>query len=171
MPCYSLTEIEAHTRKAARGAGYHWGEAEEMGKAARWLCAAGFDGAAEVLKLLQTVDRQVDDYRPNADLFNDKAWQKSCGLSLGCALADRGIEAFTEYTTAPNILNPLITYGIICNAHPGANRTALAELLGISIQTASPMTQVPTQIWTALNTFVMRTYVPATEESRLNGAG
>jgi len=171
MPRYSLTEIETHTRKAARGAGYHWGEAEEMGKAARWLCAAGFDGVTEVLKLLQAIDGQVDKFRPNTNLVGSKLHQKTCGPSLGCALADRGADTFTEHITTPNILNPLITYGVICNAHEGTNKTALADFLGLRIQTADPMTQVNAQTWDALNTFVMRTYVPATEESRLKGAG
>ena len=171
MPRYSLTEIEAHTRKAARGAGYEWGEAEEMGKAVRWLCAAGFGGATEVLELLQAVDGKVDEYRPNAGLFKGEPQQQVCGLSLGCAFADRGVDAFSEHIKYTNILNPLITYGIICNAHEDTDKPALAEFLGLRIQTASPMTEVMTQTWDALNAFVMRTYVPATEESRLKGAG
>lgn len=171
MTNYSLTEIETHTRKAARGAGYHWGEAEELGKAVRWLCAAGFDGATEVLELLQAVEGQVDKYRPNAGLMGGEPQQELCGLSLGCALADLGAGAFTENITTPNILNPLITYAIICNAHNAVDKHGLVEFLGLKIQTADPMTQVTTHTWGALNVFVMRTYVPATEESRLKGAG
>ncbi len=169
MPRYSLTEIETHTRKAARGAGYEWGEAEEMGKAVRWLCAAGFDGATEVLELLQTVDGQVDNYRPNVGLFDGEPQHEVCGLSLGCALADRGVNVFFKNTF--QTLNPLITYGVICNAHSGTDKSALAEFLGLKIQTADPMTHMKVQTWGALNALVMRTYVPATEESRLKGAG
>lgn len=171
MPRYSLTEIEAHTRKAARGAGYHWGEAEEMGKATRWLCAHGIDGATAALELLRVVDGQIDKYRPNAGLFKGEPQQELCGLSLGCALADRRLDALNEHIKTPNILNSLITYGIICNAHKDTNKLALADFLGLKIQTVDPMTEVKTQTWDALNTFVMRTYVPATEESRLKGAG
>ena len=171
MPRYSLTEIETHTRKAARGAGYHWGEAEELGKAVRWLCAAGFDGVAEVLELLHAVDGQVDKYRPNAGLLKGEPQQKLCGLSLGCALADRAVQAFTENITTSDIMNPLITYGIICNAHEDTDRPALAEFLELKVQAADLMAVVKTQTWNALNAFVMRTYVPATKESRLKGAG
>jgi uncharacterized protein DUF3726 len=168
MPYYSLTEIETHCRKAARGAGYEWGEAEEVGKAVRWLCAAGINGAAEVLELLQAVDGKVDKYRPNAGLFQGDPQQQVCGLSLGCALADRGVDTLPE---GIDIIAPMIAYGIICNAHKDTGKTALAEFPGLKIQTTSPMTEVKPQAWDALNRFVMRTYVPATEESRLKGAG
>ncbi len=40
----SLSEVEALTLKAARGAGYSWGLAEEAAFAARWLCEQGLDG-------------------------------------------------------------------------------------------------------------------------------
>ena len=36
---YSLSEIDATCKKAARGSGLSWGYAEEAGKAARWLAA------------------------------------------------------------------------------------------------------------------------------------
>ncbi|NND22495.1 MAG: DUF3726 domain-containing protein, partial [Silicimonas sp.] len=40
---YSLNEVEATAKKAARGAGYPWGLAEEAAKATRWLCAHDID--------------------------------------------------------------------------------------------------------------------------------
>ena len=42
---YSLNEIEAHAKKSARGGGYDWGVAEEVGKAVRWLASHGLPGA------------------------------------------------------------------------------------------------------------------------------
>ena len=41
---WSLNELDAMARKAARGAGYSWGLAEEAGRATRWLAAAGLPG-------------------------------------------------------------------------------------------------------------------------------
>ena len=41
---FSLNEIEAIGKRAARGAGLPWGLAEEAGKAARWLTARGLPG-------------------------------------------------------------------------------------------------------------------------------
>lgn len=43
---YSLSEIDAQCKKAARGAGFNWGHAEEAGKSARWLAAMQLPGAA-----------------------------------------------------------------------------------------------------------------------------
>ena len=40
----SLSEVEALALKAARGAGYSWGLAEEAAFATRWLCEQGLDG-------------------------------------------------------------------------------------------------------------------------------
>ena len=55
MAVYTLAEIEATGRKAARGAGYPWGLAEEAGRGARWLAAWGEDGAAALEAHLQSL--------------------------------------------------------------------------------------------------------------------
>lgn len=59
----SLNEIEALSRKAARGAGMSWGLAEEAGKAVRWLSDNGFPGPWLLSELLSR-----NDGRPYADL-------------------------------------------------------------------------------------------------------
>lgn len=43
-------------KKAARGAGYPWGLADEAGRATRWLCLHGFDGCAGLAALLARFD-------------------------------------------------------------------------------------------------------------------
>ncbi|WP_306152934.1 DUF3726 domain-containing protein [Roseovarius sp. MMSF_3281] len=53
---WSLNEIETLSRKAARGAGLSWGLAEEAGKAARWLTAAGLPGPQVLADLLTRND-------------------------------------------------------------------------------------------------------------------
>ncbi len=49
---YSLGEVEAAARKAARGRGFDWGTAAEAGRAARWLEARGMDGCAALARYL-----------------------------------------------------------------------------------------------------------------------
>ncbi|PID44141.1 MAG: hypothetical protein CSB47_11680 [Proteobacteria bacterium] len=49
---YSLSEIDAHCKKATRGAGFSWGHAEEAGKAARYLAAVQLPGAALLAQYL-----------------------------------------------------------------------------------------------------------------------
>ncbi|WP_425044288.1 DUF3726 domain-containing protein [Primorskyibacter sp. S87] len=48
----SGNEIDAICQKAARGAGFSWGLAEESGFAARWLCMRGIDGCGSLLARL-----------------------------------------------------------------------------------------------------------------------
>ena len=53
----SLPEIESLVVKAARGAGYNWGIAEEAGFAVRWLARTGLPGPEILLAHLQEFDR------------------------------------------------------------------------------------------------------------------
>lgn len=51
-PRWSLAEIDAQCRKAARGLGCPWGMAEEAGKAARQLAAHGLPGPEALATML-----------------------------------------------------------------------------------------------------------------------
>ncbi|KAB7613881.1 DUF3726 domain-containing protein [Amylibacter sp. SFDW26] len=168
MPCYSLTEIEAHCRKAARGAGYHWGEADELGKATRWLCAVGINGPLYALDMLEQVDGKCSDLRPTSAMFDGNQTTTVCGLSLGCTLADRGGELGDMPTL---IIGPMIAYAVVGNAVKNADLETLAKHLKIEVVTGEPYTDINTETWASLNKFAHRTYVPSTEESRLRGAG
>lgn len=53
---YSLNEIDAHCKKAARGAGFEWGYAEEIGKAVRWLAAYRLPGTEVLAAYLSARD-------------------------------------------------------------------------------------------------------------------
>ena len=62
---WSLNELDAMARKAARGAGYSWGLAEEAGRATRWLAAAGLPGPMCLAQLLAAVDgADFNDFTP-----------------------------------------------------------------------------------------------------------
>ncbi len=152
MTNYALIEIETHCRKAARGAGYEWGEAEEMAKAVRWLCAHGVNGAEQCLTLLKAVDGNCADHRANAGTLKGTHDGAVCGLSLGCALADRKLETLPE---GIDIIAPLIAKGV----------------MRADVGNAEPFTEISDAVWKALNGFAHRTYVPSTEESRMKGAG
>jgi hypothetical protein len=60
----SLNEIAETAKKATRGCGHHFGIAEEMAFAIRWLCERGFHGTEKLLQALEqfeTVDLEVSD--------------------------------------------------------------------------------------------------------------
>lgn len=86
----SFNEIDTTTKKAFRGAGYYWGEAEEAGKAAVWLARHGLFGGSQVLSLLQYADQHgAASLRP---LVSDRQWRatgsKLCPICTGIALVD-----------------------------------------------------------------------------------
>jgi hypothetical protein len=87
----SLNEVEVMAKKAARGAGYPWGLAEEAGKTSRWLCAQDIDGCAALARLLESVDgADLRNWTPDVD---QDTWTASggtlCPLVTGAAITDR----------------------------------------------------------------------------------
>lgn len=131
---WSLGEIEALARKAAKGAGYSWGMAEEAGKSVRFLCAAGLPGAEALAGLLTLNDtRDYQDFRPDCTLAT---WQAAsdtlCPIVTGTALCDRA---------QPLAQGTQVTLG----------STAYPLLLLPSIASASDMTETPLSLqWAGL---------------------
>lgn len=88
---YSLNETEALCKKAARGAGYSWGLAEEAAKATQWLCRQGIDGCGFLSSLLkQTDNTDLSQWTP---LISAQRWQSPhntlCPIVTGTAFLDR----------------------------------------------------------------------------------
>ncbi|MGC1496821.1 MAG: DUF3726 domain-containing protein [Sulfitobacter sp.] len=87
---YSLNEIEALSKRAARGAGLSWGIAEEAGKAARWLASHDLPGV-ELLAhvLVQNDDIALRDLTPTS---LEGIWKSPggtmCPLLAGASLND-----------------------------------------------------------------------------------
>ena len=112
---WSLNEIEALSRKAARGAGLSWGLAEEAGKAARWLVAQGLPGPQVLADLLTRNDgKDYETLCPHDD--------------------DGG-----HWTARGGTLCPLISGAALCDH---ASRLAAGEALHLG-RTASPMLLLP----------------------------
>ncbi|WP_297771044.1 DUF3726 domain-containing protein [uncultured Roseovarius sp.] len=80
----SRAEIIALATKAARGAGRHWGEAEEAGWACGWLAQAGLPGPEMLLRLLTNKDVSA----PQPDSGRWSAPGLLCPLRAGVAMMD-----------------------------------------------------------------------------------
>ena len=87
---YSLNEIEALSKRAARGAGMAWGMAEESGKAVRWLESHNLPGVTLLAELLTR-----NDHTPHGTIAPQSlegVWSASsgtlCPLLAGAALND-----------------------------------------------------------------------------------
>ena len=200
----SLNEIEVTAKKAARGAGYSWGLAEEAGKATRWLCAHGIDGCAALAGLLNRVDgADLSDWSP---ITGGPVWKAIggtlCPLVTGAALSDRAYEAGDNETRLENVTHPVLlapfaallaqqTGQTVTVAWPGIHLCTDGGQIGLTgtlrhdpgtatvatggtIDAPNPVcdrADPDSAAWQTLNAFAHRTYAPATEESRLRGAG
>ena len=112
----SLNEIEATAKRAARGAGYPWGLAEEASKATRWLCFRGFDGMAALAVLLDQGLAVSEDHRP---LTTDKIWRGEadlCPLATGAFLSDSAKRLRSGPVTMQRVAIPLFILPFAANA-------------------------------------------------------
>ena len=202
---YSLNEIEAHAKKAARGGGYDWGVAEEAGKAVRWLASHDLPGAEALAVHLEL---QANDGPPQT---LDGDWSSAtgalCPLSAGVTLndcADRliaGCEQVMRNVTQPILVVPFVAWAALhvkapltvswCSVRATTNGYDLC-IEGSDEDIGMPQTSAlqcfvaqgdhallppamrgaaSAEVWARLNTFAQRIYAPATEVSRLLGAG
>lgn len=108
----SLSETEALCSRAARGAGFDWGHAEEAGHAAAWLARKGLAGCAPMLRCLQMQPLHAPKLQPGR-------WAGGgvlCPLLSGTALADhanlpeglRRDALALENTALPVLLLPFV---------------------------------------------------------------
>ena len=111
----SMNELDSMTRKAFRGAGYHWGEAEEAGKAATWLARRGHDVLAPLLRVLEEAHARLPAMRP---LGEGQCVRSESGLLCpvlaGIAISDGAGEMQVGVTTrydplcSPLLLAPFL---------------------------------------------------------------
>lgn len=207
---HSLNEIEAMSKRAARGAGLSWGLAEEAAKGTRWLSAFGFPGTDLLADLLEMNDRippiDVSPVSLRAPVWHAPARRMS-PLIAGASLSDCAMRLLERGTIAmENICVPLLTVPFMAGAALRLRHPVMAEWDGARVATdgrqlclqgesdplQAPMTahicfgtpakmtgrreqvlraEVSDQSWRRLSTFAQRTFAPATEESRLRGAG
>ncbi len=201
---FSLNEVDAMSKRAARGAGYSWGLAEEAGKAVRWMCAHDLDGTAELAKLLRDVECvDLTDRMPSSIEGRWKAAGDTlCPLIAGAALSDRAAElphrAFQMDTVAcPLLMLPFAAWAArylkasVSVEGPGIAAITDGEgvvVRGVADKVAEGVTvrvgrdivprathrdrvEPSADVWDTLDRFARRTFAPATEESRLKGAG
>ncbi|MFU1476288.1 DUF3726 domain-containing protein [Roseovarius sp. C7] len=116
---WSLGEIEGLAKKATRGAGYSWGLAEDAGRATRWLCAMGLDGAAALAQVLSACDQADPPMIRPARLASPWAAPggQLCPISAGATLCDlaEGLAA-GEVITLQDVIEPLLLYPFVAAA-------------------------------------------------------
>jgi uncharacterized protein DUF3726 len=207
---YSLNEIDVMGKRAARGAGFAWGLAEEAGKAARWLSAYGLPGPESLASLLLGKDGVA--YDDLAPVWSDPTWRAPagllCPLVAGAALSDRAAEiAAGEVLTLETMAYPLLLAPFAASVAllirkpvslswddveigfspaaaliPGIGETLMAATTNSVVcrLAAAEFERCPGKetgrdidpgTWKILDEFAGRTFAPASESSRLIGAG
>ncbi len=196
----SLGELRAIAVKAARGAGFSWSMAEEAAYAVYWLEARGIAGAKSLANYLAWVDNHKH-IEPTVDLFEASPQSSvlRCPLQLGCYVVDTAMySSSTTFTTKqPLLLVPFLARAaktqpitLRCNAvdhhisAAGIDKTGIENLLldqtTVSWALASSgeiecacttRATVDKSVLNTLNSFAEKTYAPATQTSRLSGAG
>ncbi len=201
----SLNEVEALTKKAARGAGYTWGLAEEAAKATRWLCARDLDGCEALADLL--VGQDGLETLAGAPVTGP-SWAsregRLCPIATGCALSDDaerldGGGLRLETVARPILLAPFagscarhletgiaLNWGNVCvstdgdalfvEGDPETECATVTVSVGVQLGSGKPQAvcsraRPNSDAQATLERFAHRTYAPATEASRLTGAG
>lgn len=127
---YSLNEIEAQCKRAARGSGLSWGLAEEAGRASRWLASFGLPGPQMLASLLELNDQLLFSDVAPVSLFGD--WSAPLGrmspIIAGAALSDSATRLHSgESITMYNVTQPLLVVPFAGTAAFSLNMTIQVE--------------------------------------------
>ena len=147
MPDLSLSEINALCTKAARGAGYSWGMAQEAGFAAKWLCLRNVAGADHVACLLEQL--KGEDPRTLAPAPEDGALSvpggRVCSLALGCLISDRPDLVLGQASlTCPGVVQPVLLLPFLAGLAEGSTQVELTfDETGILVQCGSVISDKP----------------------------
>ena len=190
----SLGEVEALCLKAARGAGYDWGLAEEAGAAARWLAARGLDGPAILLALLEA-RKDLASLRLTEGRVTQMDDGPVCPIVLGAYISDLG--GMAPLAEVP-VLRPALLLPFLRDARlgwPGGavslgpdgtpfgdiGPLAALERAAVSLErgatgpeggTRSTVARTGAEVIERLDRLALRTTVPASAGSRADaGAG
>ena len=177
---WSLGEIASLCTKAARGAGHPWGIAEEVGWAVRWLSGRGLAGSEACATWLQ-------------------GGAGACPIRAGLEIRDLGnVTPGTRFDdlAAPGLLLPFVAWALgagqavrvtmdacpVILSRDGVDvTTALPDRAAVRIEAFDGEPPAPNRAWrivdvqpaalALLQSLAQRTYAPASEQSRLLGAG
>lgn len=197
---HSLNEIEVSCRKAAVGAGIPVGLGEDIGKAAAWLSARGFDGAGAAVNSIKAgmrlaageigtdvvtfnaaraaidgptaMDFLLAKVAPSVVLTDVDAPLLIIGLA-GVAAAESDVCIDVEVDGVHHVaLVPDGLASVIGSEIGGSLRLSLTNRVAKAVDNPSTSgIEVSKDAWDLISELAQKTYVPETEASRLAGAG
>lgn len=187
----SLNEVESLSAKAARGAGLGWGQAEDIGRAARWLAERQFDWAEALRRLLgsEIAPRRLASAFHLADRVagaraGDPCFETGCDIIwtvplLAQAMRGKGLTLTLRGAAITTRLRPgdCVSANVAAAdlaALPPQDVTAVieagGEALPVRLMPKTRRSRVALSLWREFEALAARTYVPASPQSRA-GAG
>ena len=182
----SLNEVETLSAKAARGAGFSWGLAEDIGRAARRIAIEDENWGLALLGLLDNAQsfappdpRRAAGWRTGeADVA---AAKPLCPIRTAALLLDDPPDASVMPLTILDValpfwLDAMLRRSTMRVAHPATLLAGQADVvierhLEIAQPVAGRRGAIDRETLAALNAFAAKTYVPESERSRTRGAG
>ena len=196
---WSLGETAALATKAARGAGMPWGIADETGVAVSWLHAHGIPGLAALCRYLKWRDNGIVTQWPDRPAgaacycpiaLGTAYMDGAIPLTLATGTIREPVlmlpfiaKRNTDQPMQVDLGDMSIHLSKNCVFNPYLNTALLISQANCTINHATDtaamtpyeLTQrVPSYFFgcvTALDEFAKKTYAPATDESRMAGAG
>lgn len=182
----SLNEVETLSAKAARGAGYSWGLAEDIGRAARRIAVEDDKWGLAMLSLAENAQSFAPPDPARAARWRSGEADKPaegplCPIRTATLLLDEPLPANVMPLTIldvglPAWLDAMLRRSEMRVAQPLALLTPRADVvIERRAETEQPATSrrgaIDERTLAALNSFAARTYVPESERSRVRGAG
>lgn len=169
----SINEICGMVLKAARGAGVPLGHCEDLAKAASYIAAtdpAALDVIADILA--------VQSHQPSVILQGDALRIQGGSAALAGPMAVDAIRAGVREVTIADARAHVVVFAFFAvQGIATSHRFDDADLIVSKSDQAAPAIPfvrpvfVSDQLWQVFNDYAAKTYVPATEASRIAGAG
>ena len=181
----SLNEVETLSTKAARGAGFSWGLAEDIGRAARRIAVEDENWGVAMLNLAE----HAQSFEPpsparaarwRSDETDLATGRPLCPIRTAALLLDEPVPASALPLPILDVGLPIWLDAMLRRSEMRvAGRVGLATRADVVIErraeTEQPATgrrgAIDERTLAALNSFAARTYVPESERSRVRGAG
>ena len=180
----SLNEVETLSAKAARGAGFSWGLAEDIGRAARRIATEEDNWGPALLGLLDNAQSLAAPHPLRAARWRtgeaDVAGEGPlCPIRTAALLLDDPLEPSVMPLTILDVALPVWLDAMLRRSTMRVARPVALPRADIVIERQLEVTQpvagrrgaIDRQTLAALNAFAARTYVPESERSRARGAG
>ena len=198
---WSVSETSSLAIKAARGVGMPWGIAEEVGFALRWLTRSGAPGVAAICRYLSAYQRAMKLSKAGSKSATECEWICPLNLGTAISDGGISLPLEQSSVREPLLLLPFLasratdsysivlemgTKSIIVSADGFSTNLIEAAMLiekaectinfgpadtNVTKRIGKRVDSTASEHMETLTRFAHNTYAPATEESRMAGAG